>query len=40
MMSMRCVPSEGFDPYADTVGAGIYGGVVQRDQSGEVRAEM
>jgi len=23
--------SEGFDPYADTVGAGIYGGSVQRD---------
>jgi len=23
--------NEGFDPYADTVGAGIYGGIVQRD---------
>ena len=29
--------AEGFDPYADTVGAGIYGGVVQRDaRSGSV----
>lgn len=28
--------SEGFDPYADTVGAGIYGGIVQRDENGEV----
>ena len=28
--------SEGFDPYADTVGPGIYGGVVQRDAAGEV----
>jgi len=28
---------EGFDPYADTVGAGIYGGSVKRDEStGEV----
>ena len=28
---------EGFDPYADTVGAGIYGGSVQRDDTtGEV----
>jgi len=27
---------EGFDPYADTVGAGIYGGVVQRGPGGEV----
>lgn len=28
---------EGFDPYADSVGAGIYGGIVARDpQSGEV----
>lgn len=28
--------SEGFDPYADSVGAGIYGGIVKRDDSGEV----
>jgi len=28
--------SEGFDPYADTVGPGIYGGRVQRDGSGMV----
>merc|ERR1719335_1028959 len=28
--------SEGFDPYADTVGPGIYGGRVQRDQVGMV----
>lgn len=27
---------EGFDPYADTVGPGIYGGVVKRDEAGEV----
>lgn len=27
---------EGFDPYADTVGAGIYGGNVLRDANGEV----
>jgi len=27
---------EGFDPYADTVGAGIYGGSVQRDEQGEI----
>lgn len=27
---------EGFDPYADTVGAGIYGGVVKRDEEGNV----
>lgn len=27
---------DGFDPYADTVGAGIYGGNVQRDASGEI----
>merc|ERR1719160_989608 len=27
---------EGFDPYADSVGAGIYGGRVQRDQNGDV----
>merc|ERR1712146_673547 len=26
----------GFDPYADTVGPGIYGGIVQRDASGEI----
>jgi hypothetical protein len=28
--------SEGFDPYADTVGPGIYGGSVERDESGNV----
>lgn len=28
--------SEGFDPYADTVGAGIYGGIVKRDDNGRV----
>merc|ERR1712146_99357 len=28
--------NEGFDPYADTVGPGIYGGIVQRDDRGEV----
>ena len=29
---------EGFDPYADTVGAGIYGGSVERDEvTGEVK---
>lgn len=28
--------SEGFDPYADTVGAGIYGGIVQRDKAGKI----
>lgn len=28
--------NEGFDPYADTVGAGIYGGVVRRNEKGEV----
>jgi len=27
---------EGFDPYADTVGAGIYGGRVKRDSAGNV----
>merc|ERR1711865_1281687 len=27
---------EGFDPYADTVGAGIYVGIVQRDADGEI----
>lgn len=27
---------EGFDPYADTVGAGIYGGSVKRDADGNV----
>jgi len=26
---------EGFDPYADTVGPGIYGGTVRRDEQGE-----
>ncbi|CAE7833576.1 trmH [Symbiodinium sp. CCMP2592] len=28
--------NEGFDPYADTVGPGIYGGIVKRDESGSV----
>lgn len=28
--------SEGFDPYADTVGAGIYGGSVEKDVDGNV----
>ncbi|CAG9461291.1 unnamed protein product [Pedinophyceae sp. YPF-701] len=28
--------AEGFDPYADTVGPGIYGGNVKRDDKGEV----
>lgn len=28
--------NEGFDPYADSVGAGIYGGRVQRDKQGMV----
>ena len=28
--------SEGFDPYADTVGPGIYGGRVKRDSTGKV----
>ncbi|CAJ1383492.1 unnamed protein product [Effrenium voratum] len=28
--------NEGFDPYADTVGPGIYGGIVKRDTSGQV----
>ena len=27
---------EGFDPYADTVGPGIYGGGVKRDENGEI----
>eukprot|EP00536_Pseudo-nitzschia_multiseries_P008988 jgi/Psemu1/306219/fgenesh1_kg.241_\ len=27
---------EGFDPYADTVGPGIYGGIVKRDTDGNV----
>ena len=28
--------NEGFDPYRDAVGPGIYGGIVKRDTSGEV----
>ena len=28
--------SDGFDPYADTVGPGIYGGSVKRDENGDV----
>merc|ERR1719261_1632005 len=27
---------EGFDPYRDTVGPGIYGGIVKRDENGNV----
>jgi hypothetical protein len=27
---------EGFNPYRDTVGPGIYGGIVKRDEKGEV----
>lgn len=27
---------EGFDPYRDTVGPGIYGGVVKRDDAGKI----
>ena len=30
--------NEGFDPYADSVGPGIYGGVVRRDEDGQVAA--
>eukprot|EP00435_Cladocopium_sp_Y103_P066884 s320_g29.t1 len=28
--------NEGFDPYADTVGPGIYGGIVKRDENGQI----
>ena len=28
--------SDGFDPYADTVGPGIYGGNVERNENGEI----
>lgn len=28
--------SEGFNPYSDSVGAGIYGGRVKRDENGEI----
>jgi len=28
--------NEGFDPYADSVGPGIYGGIVKRDASGDI----
>merc|ERR1719409_466367 len=28
--------NEGFDPYADSVGPGIYGGIVKRDTEGQV----
>ena len=28
--------TEGFDPYDDTVGPGIYGGIVERDAGGYV----
>lgn len=28
---------EGFNPYSDSVGAGIYGGRVERDENGDVR---
>ena len=27
---------EGFDPYSDSVGPGIYGGTVKRDENGEI----
>ena len=27
---------EGFNPYADTVGPGIYGGRVKRDEDGDI----
>ena len=27
---------EGFDPYTDSVGPGIYGGIVKRDDNGEI----
>jgi len=30
------VDSEGFDPYRDTVGPGIYGGIVKRSKTGQV----
>ena len=33
---VTCLSREGFDPYADTVGPGIYGGVVKRDVEGRV----
>ena len=29
--------TNGFDPYADTVGAGIYSGTVQRDEKNNVK---
>ena len=28
--------NEGFDPYADSVGPGIYGGIVKRDEQGHI----
>ncbi len=28
--------NEGFDPYRDSVGPGIYGGIVTRDEVGEI----
>ena len=28
--------NEGFDPYADAVGPGIYGGIVKRDETGKI----
>ena len=33
-----CVSADGFDPVRDTVGAGVYGGKVQRTNTGEDRA--
>ena len=33
-------PREGFDPYRDTVGPGIYGGIVKRDENGEVKLKI
>lgn len=29
--------NEGFDPYRDSVGPGIYGGIVERDEDGEIK---
>ena len=28
--------ADGFDPYTDTVGPGIYGGIVKRDRTGKI----
>ena len=37
---MHFDPREGFDPYRDTVGPGIYGGIVKRDENGEVKLKI